>query len=40
MRKPLENQGEDFVEEEIYINGQYVDLSEDDEDADDDQAEE
>ena len=39
MRKPLENQGEDFTEEEVYINGQLVDLSEDDEDADDDQTE-
>lgn len=38
MKKPLETQGEDFVEEEVYINGQLVDLSEEDEDVDDDQA--
>lgn len=38
MKKLLEMQGEDSVEEEVYINGQLVDLSEDDEDADNDQA--
>lgn len=38
MKKPLEIQGEDFTEEEVYINGQLVDLSEEDEDADNDQA--
>lgn len=38
MKKLLEMQGEDFTEEEVYINGQLVDLSEEDEDADNDQA--